>query len=82
MGYMTRVRCIVFNAALGALDYRVPKGWTRRRAAWWWCRWGRARSSGWCGDEGELPGDQYPEHKLRAVLEALPVPPLARRCGG
>ena len=26
MGPMSRVRCIVFNAALGALDYRVPAG--------------------------------------------------------
>ena len=33
-------------------------------------------------DEGELPGDQYPEHKLRAVLEAVGVKNVLAKATG
>lgn len=76
MGPMSRVRCIVFNAALGALDYRVPAGMDAPPGSVVVLPLGPRQILGVVWDDGELPGDDYPEHKLRAVLEALPVPPL------
>ena len=50
---MNRVRCLVFNAALGPLDYRVPEGMDvgarQRRGRPAWAEANRRR---WCGMRG------------------------------
>ncbi len=76
MGCMTRVRCIVFNAALGALDYRLPSGMDAPPGSVVVLPLGPRQILGVVWDDGDLPRDDYPEHKLRSVLEVLPVPPL------
>ncbi len=61
---MNRVRLLVFNAALGVLDYRVPDGMAIEPARWWSRRWARARSSAWSGSRSRLATDEVPDSKL------------------
>ena len=74
---MNRVRLLVFNAALGVLDYRVPAGLAVEPGSVVVAPLGPRQVIGIVWDEGRLPGDEVPESKLRPLLSALPVPPLA-----
>lgn len=73
---MTRVRCLVFNAALGPLDYRVPEGFAVEPGSVVLAPLGPRQIFAVVWDEGHLAADPYPENKLRKLLEVLPVPPL------
>jgi primosomal protein N' (replication factor Y) len=79
MDWMTRVRCLVFNAALGPLDYRVPEGMDVAPGSVVVAPLGPRQIVGVVWDEGHLAADPYPENKLRKLLDVLPVPP-PRRC--
>ena len=73
---MNRVRCLVFNAALGVLDYRVPEGMAVEPGSVVVAPLGPRQIVGIVWEEERLPGDSVPEAKLRPLLEALPVPPI------
>ncbi|ALE16942.1 Helicase PriA essential for oriC /DnaA-independent DNA replication [Altererythrobacter epoxidivorans] len=74
---MNRVRCLVFNAALGALDYRVPEGMSVGPGSVVLAPLGPRQITGIVWEEERLPANDVPDAKLRALLEVLPVPPLS-----
>lgn len=74
---MNRVRCLVFNAALGPLDYRVPDGMEVEPGSVVACPLGPRTVLGIVWEAERLPGADVPEAKLRPLREVLPVPPLA-----
>ena len=73
---MNRVRCLVFNAALGVLDYRVPDGLAVEHGSVVVAPLGPRQITGIVWEEKRLPGDSVPEAKLRPLLDVLPVPPI------
>ncbi|MCR2833303.1 primosomal protein N' [Parerythrobacter lacustris] len=73
---MNRVRCLVFNAALGPLDYRVPQGVAVEYGSVVVAPLGPRQIIGVVWEEDRLPTDPVPEAKLRPILEVLPVPPI------
>ncbi len=73
---MNRVRCLVFNAALGVLDYRIPAGMRVETGSIVVAPLGPRQILGVVWDEERLPGADVPEAKLRPLLDVLPVPPL------
>ena len=76
---MNRARILHFNAALGPLDYRVPEGMEVKPGSIVVAPLGPRQIIGIVWDAGHLPGDPAPEHKLRALIEVLPVAPLSER---
>ena len=74
---MSRVRLLVFNAALGPLDYRVPAGMAVEPGSIVVAPLGPRQVLGIVWEPERLPATEVPEAKLRPLLEALPVPPLA-----
>ena len=74
---MNRVRCLVFNAALGALDYRVPEGMSVGPGSVVLAPLGPRQITGIVWEEERLPANDVPDAKLRALVEVLPVPPLS-----
>lgn len=74
---MNRCRCIVFNAALGVLDYRVPAAMAVEPGSVVVAPLGPRQIIGVVWDADHLPAQDVPEHKLRPLLQVLPVPPLA-----
>lgn len=73
---MNRVRCLVFNAALGPLDYRVPPGMTVEPGSVVLAPLGPRQIIGVVWEAERLAGTEVPDHKLRPLLAVLPVPPL------
>ncbi|MEP7222071.1 MAG: primosomal protein N' [Novosphingobium sp.] len=73
---MTRVRLLVFNAALGVLDYRVPPGMAVEPGSLVIAPLGPRQVLGIVWEPERLPGTEVAESKLRPLLEVLPVPPL------
>ncbi len=73
---MNRVRCLVFNAALGALDYRVPEGMEVEPGSVVLAPLGPRQIVAVVWDEGRLPGAEVAAAKLRPLLAVLPVPPI------
>lgn len=73
---MDRVRCLVFNAALGPLDYRVPEGMAVEPGSVVIAPLGPRQIVGIVWDEGRLPGTEVPDARLRPLAGVLPVPPL------
>ncbi|BBC73707.1 primosomal protein N' [Altererythrobacter sp. B11] len=73
---MNRVRLLIFNAALGALDYRVPDGMDVVPGSVVVAPLGPRQIVGIVWDDGRLPGDPVPDARLRPLLGRLPVPPL------
>ncbi len=73
---MNRARILHFNAALGPLDYRVPDGMTVEPGSVVVAPLGPRQIVGIVWEEDRLPTDPVPEHKLRPLIEVLPVPPL------
>lgn len=75
---MDRVRLIIFNAALGPLDYRVPAGMTVEPGSVVIAPLGPRQVLGIVWEPDRLDGGaDIPASKLRPLLEALPVPPLS-----
>ena len=75
---MNRVRLIIFNAALGPLDYKVPKGMKVEYGSVVVAPLGPRQIIGIVWEEERLPTDPVPEAKLRPIIEVLPVPALGR----
>jgi primosomal protein N' (replication factor Y) len=73
---MNRVRLLVFNTALGALDYRLPPGMTADPGAVVVAPLGPRQILGIVWEAERLPAKDVPDAKLRPILEVLPVPPL------
>ncbi|WP_068073025.1 primosomal protein N' [Novosphingobium lentum] len=73
---MNRVRCLVFNAALGPLDYRVPDGMAVEPGSIVVCPLGPRQIVGIVWEADRLPGTEVPDAKLRPLASVLPVPPL------
>jgi primosomal protein N' (replication factor Y) len=73
---MNRVRLLVFNTALGALDYRLPPGMTAEPGAVVVAPLGPRQILGIVWEAERLPAKDVPDAKLRPILEVLPVPPL------
>jgi primosomal protein N' (replication factor Y) (superfamily II helicase) len=73
---MKRVRLLVFNAALGVLDYRLPEGMAIEFGSVVIAPLGPRQVLGIVWEPERLPGKEVPEEKLRPLLEVMPVPPL------
>ncbi len=73
---MNRVRCLVFNSALGPLDYRVPEGMVVEPGSVVLAPLGPRQIIGVVWEAERLPGAEVPANKLRPILSVLPVPPL------
>lgn len=71
-----RIRCVVFNAALGPLDYKVPAHLDVVPGQVVVCPLGPRQILGVVWEEDRLPSADVPEHKLRPILGVVPVPPL------
>ena len=74
---MNRVRLLVFNPVLSVLDYREPAGMRLEPGNVVLAPLGPRQVLGIVWEAERLPGESVPDAKLRAVLECLPVPPLA-----
>ena len=74
---MQRVRLLVFNAALGVLDYRVPPGMAVEPGQVVIAPLGPRQILGVVWEPEELPGVEVAESRLRPLLAVAPVPPLA-----
>ncbi|QFT78371.1 primosomal protein N' [Erythrobacter sp. THAF29] len=74
---MNRVRLLVLNAALGALDYSVPEGMHVETGSVVIAPLGPRTVTGIVWDEGHLPGAEVDASKLRPIREVVPVPPLS-----
>ncbi len=73
---MNRVRLLVFNAALGVLDYRVPEGMAVEPGSVVIAPLGPRQVLGIVWEADRLPAGEVPDSKLRPLLEVMPVPPL------
>jgi primosomal protein N' (replication factor Y) len=73
---MNRIRCLVFNAALGPLDYRVPEGVSVEPGSVVVAPLGPRQIIGVVWEAERLPATEVPANKLRPILQVLPVPPL------
>ncbi|AXB76451.1 primosomal protein N' [Novosphingobium sp. P6W] len=76
---MKRVRLLVFNAALGVLDYRVPEGMTIEFGAIVVAPLGPRQVLGIIWEPERLSGKEVPESKLRPLLEVMPAPAIPER---
>ncbi|RGP41119.1 Primosomal protein N' [Altererythrobacter insulae] len=74
---MNRIRLLVFNSALGALDYSVPDGVHVEPGCIVIAPLGPRQITGIVWDAERLPAKEVPANKLRPILEVLPVPPLS-----
>jgi primosomal protein N' (replication factor Y) len=73
---MNRARLIIFNAALGPLDYRVPEGMAVEPGSVVVAPLGPRQIVGIVWEPERLPATEVPDSKLRPLLAVLPVPPL------
>ena len=73
---MNRARLLIFNAALGPLDYRVPEGMEVEPGSVVVAPLGPRQIVGIVWEAERLPATEVPEAKLRPLLAVLPVPPL------
>src|SRR5688500_2091811 len=73
---MDRVRLVIFNAALGPLDYRVPDGMEVEPGSVVVAPLGPRQIVGIVWEAERLPATEVPDAKLRPLLAVLPVPPL------
>jgi len=73
---MNRVRLLVFNAALGVLDYRVPEGMPVEPGSVVVAPLGPRQILGIAWEPERLPAEAVDDARLRPLLSVLPVPPL------
>ncbi|MEP1422247.1 MAG: primosomal protein N' [Erythrobacter sp.] len=74
---MKRVRLLVLNAALGALDYKLATGIAVEAGSVVIAPLGPRTVIGVVWDEGRLPGTEVDASKLRALREVVSVPPIS-----
>jgi len=73
---MNRARLLIFNAALGPLDYRVPDGMRVEPGSVVVAPLGPRQIIGIVWEAERLPSEPVPDAKLRPLIDVLPVPPL------
>ncbi len=73
---MNRARLVIFNAALGPLDYRVPEGMHVEPGSVVVAPLGPRQIVGIVWEAERLPASEVPDSKLRPLVGTLPVPPL------
>ena len=73
---MNRARLVIFNAALGPLDYRVPEGMHVEPGSVVVAPLGPRQIIGIVWEAERLPASEVPDAKLRPLVGLLPVPPL------
>ena len=73
---MNRARLVIFNAALGPLDYRVPEGMHVEPGSVVVAPLGPRQIVGIVWEAERLPASEVPDSKLRPLASLLPVPPL------
>jgi primosomal protein N' (replication factor Y) len=73
---MNRIRLLVFNAALGPLDYRVPDGMGAVEGSVVVAPLGPRQIIGIVWDAQRLPAQSVPDERLRPIHSVLPVPPV------
>ncbi|TIX51853.1 primosomal protein N' [Alteraurantiacibacter aquimixticola] len=73
---MQRARLLIFNAALGPLDYRVPDGMEVQAGSVVVAPLGPRQIIGIVWDPERMPSETVPDAKLRPLIGLLPVPPL------
>ncbi len=73
---MNRARLLIFNAALGPLDYRVPEGMHVEPGSVVVAPLGPRQIVGIVWEAERLPASEVPDGKLRPLIGVLPVPPL------
>ncbi len=73
---MQRVRLLVFNAVLGALDYRVPEGMAIEPGSIVVAPLGPRQILGIAWEPERLETAEVPDAKLRPIIDVLPAPPL------
>ncbi|MGE5953634.1 MAG: primosomal protein N' [Qipengyuania vulgaris] len=73
---MNRVRCLVLDAALGPLDYKVPDGMAVELGQVVECPLGPRAVIGIVWEAERLPGTDVPAEKLRPLRGLYPIPPL------
>ncbi|QGN53492.1 primosomal protein N' [Novosphingobium sp. Gsoil 351] len=73
---MNRVRLLVFNAALGPLDYRVPEGTAVEPGSVVIAPLGPRQILGIVWEADRLPATDVADSRLRPLLEVVAVPPL------
>lgn len=73
---MNRVRLVIFNAALGPLDYRVPEGMEVTPGSVVVAPLGPRQIVGIVWEAERLAATEVPEARLRPLIAVLPVPPL------
>ena len=74
---MNRVRVILLNQALGPLDYRVPEGMEVEPGSIVLAPLGPRQLTGVVWDAGRLAAAEVEDKKLRPLVEAYELPPLA-----
>ncbi|HEX8525985.1 primosomal protein N' [Allosphingosinicella sp.] len=73
---MNRVRVILLNAALGPLDYKVPKGMRVEPGSIVLAPLGPRQVTGVAWDPDRLPAEEVEDKRLRPLLHVYEVPPL------
>ncbi|WP_336986937.1 primosomal protein N' [Altererythrobacter aquiaggeris] len=76
---MNRVRLLIFNAALGPLDYRVPDGMDVGPGSVVRAPLGPREIVGIVWEPERLQADSVPDARLRPLRGVMPVPPLSAR---
>ncbi|HYW17013.1 MAG TPA: primosomal protein N' [Allosphingosinicella sp.] len=74
---MNRCRVLLLNAALGPLDYRVPQGMTVAPGSIVLAPLGPRQMTGVVWEEDRLDADSVGDNRLRPLLQAYDLPPLA-----
>src|SRR5690606_25496347 len=73
---MNRARLLIFNAALGPLDYRVPEGMEVTPGSVVVAPLGPRQIVGIVWEAERLPTTPVPDERLRPLAAVLPVPPI------
>src|SRR3954469_6432400 len=74
---MNRARLIIFNAALGPLDYRVPEGMAVEPGSIVVAPLGPRQLLGVAWEPERLPANEVPDSRLRPLAAVVQVPPIA-----
>ncbi len=74
---MNRARLLVFNAALGPLDYRIPDGMAIEYGSVVLAPLGPRQIVGIVWEEDRLAADEVADARLRPLIDVLPVSPLS-----
>src|SRR6187549_938312 len=74
---LQRARVVTLNAALGPLDYRVPDGMQAEPGSIVVAPLGPRQLLGVVWEPERLPAEEVGDNRLRPLIHAYDVPPLA-----